>query len=68
MPDRGGVRGLGAGEVARMQLSPAAVHAIIEREIEDRRRAAAEYAALGRHEESNTLSEQTEVLVSLTRR
>jgi uncharacterized protein YqeY len=58
----GGVRGLGAGEVARIQLSPAAVAALIEREIEDRKRAAAEYSALGRQEEAGVLAVQIEVL------
>jgi uncharacterized protein YqeY len=61
----GGVRGLGAGEVARIQLSPAAVAAIIEREIEDRKRAAAEYSALGRRAEAGVLAVQIEVLESL---
>jgi uncharacterized protein len=41
---------LGAGEVPRIQLSPVAVAAIIEREIQDRKRAAAEYSDLGRQE------------------
>ena len=59
------VRGVGAGEIARIQLSPAAMTAIIQREIEDRRRAAAEYSTLGRHEEACALAAQVEVLVSL---
>jgi uncharacterized protein YqeY len=61
----GGVRGLGAGEVARIQLGSAAVAAIIEREIEDRKRAAAEYSDLGRHQEAGVLAAQIEVLESL---
>jgi hypothetical protein len=61
----GSVRGLGAGEVPRIHPSSAAVTAIIEREIEDRKRAAAEYSALGRHEEAGVLAVQIEVLESL---
>ncbi len=63
----GGVRGLGAGEVARLQLSPEAVAAIIGREIEDRKRAAAEYLALGRRDEAGVLAAQIELLESLMR-
>src|SRR5215468_5150160 len=51
----GGVAGLGAGEVPRRQLSAAAVSAIVGREIQERRHAAAAYAALGRHDEAGTL-------------
>jgi uncharacterized protein YqeY len=61
----GGVAGLGGGEVARRALAPQAVTAIIEREIQERRDAAATYAALGREEEARTLRLQAEVLVSL---
>ncbi len=63
----GGVRGLGAGEVARIQLSPAAVAAIIGREIEDRKHAAAEYSALNRQDEAAVLTVQIELLESLMR-
>jgi len=61
----GGIRGLGAGEVARLQLTPEAVAAIIGREIDDRKRAAAEYLALGRQDEAAVLAAQIELLESL---
>lgn len=63
----GGVRGLGAGEVARLHLTAAAVTAIIEREVEERKRAAAEYSVLGRPEEAGVLAQQIELLESLMR-
>lgn len=63
----GSVGGLGAGEVARLSLSPEAVAAIIEREIRDLHNAAAEYRALGRHDEADVLAGQSDVLVDLTR-
>lgn len=61
----GGVAGLGAGEVPRRKLSPEAVTAVIEREIQERRDAATTYSALGRHDEASTLKLQIDVLVSL---
>lgn len=61
----GGVGGLGAGEVARVELAPATVVAILEREIRERREAAAEYARLGRHDEAGVLASQIDVLVAL---
>ena len=61
----GGVVGLGAGEVARRALEPAEVAAIIEREMEERRAAAAEYEALGRDTEARILRQQVETLTRL---
>ena len=61
----GGVPGLGAGEVPRRMLSAEAVIAIVEREIQERRDAAASYSALGRHDEASTLKLQLDVLLSL---
>ena len=59
----GGVAGLGAGEVPRRRLSPEAVTAIVERELNERREAAARYTALGRHDEAARLALQVEALV-----
>lgn len=61
----GSASGLGAGEVPRLVLGPDAVVAIIEREIGERREAAAEYTRLGRHEEARALTSQIDVLVAL---
>jgi hypothetical protein len=61
----GGVAGLGAGEVPRRVLSPEAVRAIVQRELQERRDAAVTYASLGRDEEARTLRLQVEVLASL---
>jgi uncharacterized protein len=63
----GGIRGLGAGEVARLKLSPAEVAAIISREIENRKRAAAEHLALGRQDEAAVLTVQIDLIESLVR-
>jgi uncharacterized protein len=64
----GGVPGLGAGEVPRRILRVEEVTAIVEREIEDRRAAAATYSALGRVDEAETLQLQIAVLVSMLSR
>lgn len=61
----GSVGGLGAGEVARLVLAPEAVLAIIERELRERRAAAADYARLGRHDEARELSSQVDLLAAL---
>src|SRR4051794_40920127 len=45
----GGVAGLGAGEVPRRVLSAAAVTAVVERELQERRDAATTYSTLGKH-------------------
>lgn len=61
----GGVPGLGAGEVPRRVLTGSEVAAIIDREIEERRQAAATYAALGQGEAAGKLQRAVAVLVSL---
>jgi uncharacterized protein len=61
----GGVAGLGAGEVPRRVLSAEEVTAILDREIRERREAAATYAALGQQEEARRLSAQVQVLAGL---
>ena len=58
----GGVKGLGAGEVPRRALGPEAAAALIEREIAERQRAAATYAALGQAEQARTLEAQAALL------
>jgi uncharacterized protein len=63
----GSVPGLGATEVPRVLLNPAAVTAIIGSEIRERREAADDYRRLGRHTEASVLLSQVEVLVSLKR-
>lgn len=61
----GSVGSVGAGEVARLALSPEAVFALVEREIRERRDAAAEYGRLGRHDEAGALSSQADLLAAL---
>ncbi len=61
----GSVAGLGAAEVPRRVLSGDDVAAIIEREITERRDAAATYEKLGRHDEAATLTLQIDVLTAL---
>ena len=61
----GSVPGLGAGEVPRRVLSPETVIGIIQKEIEERRTAAATYSAHGQHEAAETLKLQLELLTSL---
>jgi uncharacterized protein YqeY len=61
----GSADGLRASEVPRLVLSPTAVAAIIDREVRERREAAAEYAKLGRPEDATKLTMQVEVLDAL---
>jgi uncharacterized protein YqeY len=46
-------------------LNPDAVSSIVEREICERRDAAAEYVSLGRHDEVGVLSSQADVIAAL---
>ncbi|NNB84148.1 hypothetical protein HJC10_02920 [Corallococcus exiguus] len=61
----GGVKGLGSGEVPRLLLSPEAVDALVQREIQERRDAVALYTRLGKSEEARTLQAQVDVLLAL---
>jgi len=61
----GAVRGLGAGEVARRELSPSDVAAIVERELRERREAAASYESLGRNDEADVLRRQVAFIETL---
>ncbi|NTX14339.1 GatB/YqeY domain-containing protein [Myxococcus sp. CA056] len=64
----GSAGGLGSGEVARLALTPEAVSAVIEREVQERRDAVALYVSLGRHDEANALTAQLNVLLELQRK
>lgn len=61
----GSVSGLGAGEAAPLVLAPQEVMAIVEREVSERREAAAEYLRLGRPDEARVLSSQADLLAAL---
>jgi uncharacterized protein len=63
----GGVPGLGAGEVPRRCLSAEEVTAIVDREIDERRRAVMTYANLGREDEAAVFRRQVVALVALQR-
>lgn len=63
----GAVEGIGAGEIARRALGPHEAREIIERELRERRDAAASYAALGRDQQADTLRLQADVLEALLR-
>lgn len=62
----GAVAGLGAAEVARLELSEAEMAAIVRAEADDRRAAAEEYDRLGRHDESARLRAEAVVLDQVT--
>ncbi|RKG59073.1 hypothetical protein D7X30_15740 [Corallococcus sp. AB011P] len=61
----GSAGGLGSGEIPRLLLSPEAVDALIQREVQERRDAVALYTRLGKHEEARTLQAQVDVLLAL---
>jgi uncharacterized protein YqeY len=58
----GAAVGVGAGDIARRQLSPVEVTAIVEREMHERRESAAAYASLGRQSEAAALEREADVL------
>ncbi|MDC0712085.1 GatB/YqeY domain-containing protein [Stigmatella sp. ncwal1] len=61
----GSAGAVGSGEVPRLALTPDAVNAVIEREIQERRDAVALYVKLGRHDEANAVKAQLDVLLAL---
>lgn len=61
----GSAGGLGAGERARLELSPEDALGVLERELHERRDAAEAYVRLGRHDEATVLSSQASVLEDL---
>ena len=63
----GGVRGLGAGDVARRELSAGDVARLIEREVEHRLHAAASFRAVGRVPEAEVQDQQAALLAALAR-
>jgi hypothetical protein len=63
----GGVRGLGAAEVARRTLGDAEVRAVVEGEIAERLEAASTYAQLGRSDEADRLRAEAGLLEGLLR-
>lgn len=58
----GAADGVGAGDIARRQLGPDEVTAIVEREMHERRESAASYASLGRQSEAAALEREADVL------
>ncbi|MBJ6763658.1 hypothetical protein JGU66_23050 [Myxococcaceae bacterium JPH2] len=57
--------GLGSGEVPRLLLSPETVRALVQREIQERRDAAAQLDSLGKHAEAQVLRAKVDVLLAL---
>ena len=63
----GGVVGLGAGEVARHELSPADIASLLHNEMTERRTAAGEYHTLGQSDAAATLDAEADVIESVLR-
>ncbi|QDE96739.1 MULTISPECIES: GatB/YqeY domain-containing protein [Myxococcus] len=61
----GSAGGLGRGEVLRLALTPEAVKAVIDRELQERRDAVALYEKLGKHDEASAVKAQLDVLLAL---
>ena len=61
-PIPGAVTGLGAGEVPRRTLTPSEVEAIVRGEVDERRRAAAEYDGLRRWDQAASLREEARLI------
>ncbi|MBP9205399.1 MAG: hypothetical protein KBG28_15620 [Kofleriaceae bacterium] len=61
----GAVAGLGAGEVARREVRPEEVVALLARDLEDRRTAAGALAGLGRDAEAAVMRRQVVLLEAL---
>lgn len=60
----GAAAGAYSADVPRRELSEAEVALIVRQQVEDRRRAAAQYEQLGRAEESDRLAREAELLDS----
>jgi uncharacterized protein len=60
----GGVVGLGAGEVARRQLTPTQMEQIVRGEVADRQAAERDYRQAGQREVAERLRGEAEVLLS----
>ena len=60
----GGVRGLGAGDIARLRLSPDDVETIVRHEVESRRLAAEEYEHLQQNERAGLLRAEADALAT----
>ena len=58
----GGVAGLGAGEVARRELSASDLAAILRAEASDRRTAAEEYRDIGQADAAGSLDAEADVI------
>lgn len=67
-PIAGSVHGLGAGEVARRELTPDDVEQVLLRELAERRDAAAQLHGLGRMDEAARLRAQAAALEDLLTR
>jgi uncharacterized protein len=63
----GGVVGLGAGEVARRQLSPADLVALCHHEVTDRRTAAEEYRGIRQLDAAAVLDAEADVIEAVLR-
>jgi len=63
----GGVGGLGAGEVARRDLSPADLAAVLHDEVTDRRTAANEYRTIGQDDAAAALDAEAEIIETVLR-
>ena len=63
-PIAGARTGLGAAEAVRRELTPAEVTMLIQAEVDDRRNAADEYAAIGQHEAADRLRAEAVVLLA----
>ncbi|WP_141589781.1 MULTISPECIES: GatB/YqeY domain-containing protein [unclassified Myxococcus] len=61
----GSAGGLGHGEVSRLALTPEAVQAVIDRELQERRDAVALYEKLGKQDEASAVKAQLDVLLAL---
>jgi uncharacterized protein len=58
----GGVAGLGAGEVDRLQLSSADIALIVRREVASRSEAAEQYECLGQHDQAEIVRSEVAAL------
>ncbi|AEI66212.1 GatB/YqeY domain-containing protein [Corallococcus macrosporus] len=61
----GSAGGLGSGEVTRLALTPEAVQAVVDREVQERRDAVALYETLGKQDQADAVKAQLDVLLAL---
>jgi|SRR5579864_3225472 len=67
LPIAGAITGLGKGDVPRRQMAPGEIASIVQAEIDEREKAAADYGAVGHIDEAEKLHAEARIIGSVAR-